>query len=445
MKKMILLPIIIILLLFLTTQIFAEDFYPNFVNVKCRNDTAYALTDDGDLYYWGLTYDKNKKEELKSITTPELYAVDIKDFLPYSPEAYLLKTDGSVWNGQDGQILPSGSADKLCSVYLYQKGSQVYKRDINATAEPVVLESDVKEVKSDSNTAFLKNDGTLWRYDIDKRPILLMEDVRTFDAFFATRLQYTTRYAAVKNDSSVWCAEEETNWEPYILIDRAKSVFVFSPYYFVIDDKDVLWRYRTNTRNRTVVSKEKVLDNVMTMGMGYSEKYVAIKTDGTIWYWGNVIGQPIEHINQTGPGDVGEFQATPVRLSFNAEENNALSEQRLMALLKDEEQRQAYLFENYDYYAENYAQYFTADELEKYKQYSEKAKAEKEQAVSMLEQEPAVPANMNDTISNSSSYIQENSSLPIQDVGEKQYVLPIIIGIVILCLLFIFLYIKKHR
>ena len=391
MKRILFVLCIIVNFIFVNTHAYGADEKLNFIDIQSNYRSTYAITDTGELYRWGEVpiYFEQGKSDIVNINTPELYEYGIKDFMLGSDEPVLLKHDGSVWY-KSSELLPKGSADKLCVSYFLDTYIYMNEGDLFAIMSrndsPIFIAENVKSAKTSTGymTFVLDNNGDLWKYSSlwnskfeTEEPELLLSGVKEFDVDFANKTWYTTTYLAIKDDASLWRGAIDVDWEPYEVMAGAKTVRVSSPYYYVIDENDNLWETFAYPDEKYIDHAMRfVLKNTSLIATAY-QAHCAIDNDNVIWYWGDVFLDPDEHMPYSEGYETRFKLSDPVKMSFDKAENDDQSHKRLVELLEEAEDSGVYLERNYDYFAENYPELFTAEQFEQYKEYSENYQSEK--------------------------------------------------------------------
>ena len=424
-----LLAVLITCVFMISPQIFLvaqENESPFFKQVVIWGETAFAVSEDCVLYYWGA--DPRVKN---GVITRE--PVKYMDGVSAIQNKQILKVDGSVFT-LDGKAKLQETINKraisgdLNNGLVIDNGVLMLVKD----AEASLIAEGVVEIRTSSDNvhvAVLKQDSTLWDFELSKKTksTLIADNVKSFDVSFMDKLKSISSYYIVKNNNSLWeikLDDYSIMYDPYIILDEVQEIFCFDNDFLALKTDGVLLHGNSTLREDEINEGEypykfiieKIMDRVSTACVLYG-RYLAVKTDGTIWYWGKVIGG----LNPN-PQDryvLYENQPTPVQLSFDPKVNSSYVRSRMEALLTEEDRLVA-LVQFYDYYAENLPDRFTPLELEEYKKYTLKAEE--------IEMQP------------SSKLVPESSSLPIQDNqddGTTSYVIifgATVIFILVLCL-----------
>ncbi|MFA9381907.1 MAG: hypothetical protein ACERKO_12710 [Acetanaerobacterium sp.] len=431
-----------------------EPEHPFFIQVVIRPDTAYALTEDHDLYFWGVD---PRIEAHDRAREPVKYLEGVSAI----QNDQIIKEDGSVLS-LDGIIKPLESIEKRALWGDFQEGIILDNGNLlqtTSTAPPVLITEKIIEVRTPYEPSFpvavLKQDRTLWQYELygEKRATLLADNVKTFDVFFAGRLSPPTSYYFIKNDNTLWYIifDNENNMHgPYKLLNNVEQVSCHYDNFLAVKTNGDLIQgnYKTTEKKQNdeivyqydTYDHKKVMDEVLTACVA-GGRYLAVKNDGTIWYWGIVI----DDLNPT-PQDryvLYETQPTPVQLSFDPKVNEDRARERMKALLVGDDRLYA-LQQYYDYYAENLPEYFTSDELENFKQFSEKLEVESEPPSSQSEQEIAEPANTKITDETSASQTS-SQQLDSREIGTTAVAIPLVVVVAIVAGVGIVIFRKKRQ
>ena len=169
------------------------------VKAATNDHSCAAVTEDGDLYFWGHNYARVSGKGMggnELYATPTLILSDVKDVELGSENVIALKNDGSVWmmgttlrgimgwDDEDAHLVNEmtkvmdgckdiavGEAFAMAvknDGTLYGWGSNAFTAlgiddDVSYTSTPVVVATGVKSVDAgDRNAYFIKNDGSLW-------------------------------------------------------------------------------------------------------------------------------------------------------------------------------------------------------------------------------------------------------------------------------------------
>lgn len=141
----------------------------------------------------------------------------------------------------------------------------------------------------------LNEQGALWRYMLsDKQELIsvkVAEDVKSL-----VKNQYDSdMYFVIKSDYSLWAWEEKTDSKPILskLMEDCKSIFHFNGNYYAIKTDDSLWAWGQNSYGQLGIgsTKEqktprKIMDHVTGVFFGgYSTSYIK-RSDNSLWACG---------------------------------------------------------------------------------------------------------------------------------------------------------------
>lgn len=224
---------------------------------------------------------------------------------PIGMSAAAIKTDGTLWLwGYNGTDFFDGGDMSVPSYFVMDK--------MHIQSTPKEFMRDVASVSlgGDCNVA-VKTDGTLWgwgnvgdpvldeygEYDLEtcQTPVKLMDDVKCASAG-------PMSIAAVKTDGSLWLWGVEGNswgvWNyppisptPEKIMDGVSSVEIgwgsasYKPAdYMVIKTDGSLWMWGNLYRSP---DPKKVMDDVKC-AVDYHGTAAAVKNDGSLWMWGSI-------------------------------------------------------------------------------------------------------------------------------------------------------------
>lgn len=423
-----------------TTVLYAQEpQYPFFKQVVIWGETAFAVTEDHVLYYWGAD---PRTENSTRTREPVKYMENVSAILDHQ----IIKNDGNTvsFDGTNtgNMIYAWGNSD---NGLILNKSRLLRVKGIESS---LFTENVVEVSNGNVSIAILKSDGSLWNYELygEEKATLISDNVQSFDASFMNRFTSITTYYVIKKDGTLWELNLETNhntlYSPNKLLDDIIQVVCYEGQFLALKTNGTLLNGRpeqTENEKQYRYNIEEVLNQVSTACIS-EDRYLAIKTDGTIWYWGEVIGglRPSPQSRSV----LYEVQPTPIQLSFDPKVNWSYVHPRMEALLTKEDRLLA-LGQFYDYYAEYMPEYFTTEELENFKQFSVKA-AEEAQQSSQPEPTVVQPANIEVAGESSAQQSSSGRAPEIPQNGDKAYVWGLA-GIVVLCIVAGFVVVFRKR
>ena len=239
--------------------------------IAMGNEISAAIKTDGSLMTWGEIYksgnsaDGSYQNEMKTI--PEAFVANDVAFVStgYTHNA-IIKTDGSLW------------------MWGRQYCGEFGNNSTTGDAAPVMIMNDVAEVScGGQSSAIVKNDGSLWmvgRNDfgqigdstilVRKSPVKIMENVKSAVA------GWCSSYAIQTNgDLMAWGR----------------------------NDKGQLGDGTTDDRWEPT----KIMDNVAIVSASHTETNIAaaIKSDGSLWIWGNGNSTPRKILDEASSVSIG--------------------------------------------------------------------------------------------------------------------------------------------
>jgi hypothetical protein len=327
----------------------------------------YAISDTGTVYKLGNT----------------IYKTVINNAVDGArgyPDFFFLKSDGTLVDVNNNLLAHDV---ERCDDGAYYRGNNAYT--ISEEGEEVLIRDGVRKVwrygsQPLRNAWLLDTSGNLCFYDSYSKLTLLCTDVADFDVYSASHQSRASVVYTLKSDNNLWAYEvtlsdklDKVN--SYMMAENVKHIAVatVNPAYdmFYITHSGELYSFSPNYNN----DSEYIMSDVE--GITDNAAPLAIKSDGSIWYWGFVPWQPQEHVFPTPGASVGETQAEPTPLSMDAKVNAALSRSRMEAWLADPKMDPRFsselpnkliaLQEYYDYYSIQFRALYTEEELEEYK------------------------------------------------------------------------------
>lgn len=247
----------------------------------------------------------------------------------------VIDTNGSLWTwgfNEAGQLgFEGGNAEGTALGHICQ-------------TTPVKVMDNVAAVScGDVHTAAIKTDGSLWTWggnaggqlgngtttpmysSISSPPAKVLDNA----AAVSCGSEHTV---AIKTDGSLWMwgvndgSVKKTGFitTPVKVMDNVAAVSCGEGFTAAIKTDGSLWTWGTNTEGQvgngsttdwyTDAAPAKVLDNVAAVSCGVSHM-AAIKTDGSLWMWGNNDSRALGFEGGNAKGIVGyDCQTTPVKV-----------------------------------------------------------------------------------------------------------------------------------
>ena len=294
----------------------------NWKQVSTGNQFTAAIKTDGTLWTWGLGTDgrlgTNNTTNKSTPVTTFAGGTNWKQVSVGSEYTAAIKTDGTLWtwgNGNDGQLGTNTSTNKSTPVTTFAGGTNW------------------KQVSSgDNHIAAIKTDGTLWTWGYGYKGELGGDNTATRKSTPITTFAGGTNWkqvssgdnytAAIKTDGTLWTwgygrfgqlgrfnsglyritpvttFAGGTNWADTLSAEPEDLYTISANNRFcaAIKNDGTLWTWGSGTNGKlgtnTITNK---VTPVTTFAGGTNWKQVsgglfqcaAIKTDGTLWTWGD--------------------------------------------------------------------------------------------------------------------------------------------------------------
>ena len=251
-------------------------------------ELATALTTDGKFLSWGHRFQSGDADtgsaEFEDVTTPALFASGsiLQTSTGYMHHA-MVKDDHSLW------------------MWGRQYCGEFGNNSTTGSATPVKVMEGVASVSAGGQTtAIVKTDGSLWmcgRNDYgqlgDSTTLVRMAPVKVLDNVTQAAAGWCASYA-VTTDGKLWAwgnnakyqlgnGTTEEHWQPVMVMDDVKAVFASateSVWTAAMKTDGTLWVW-----GETQPEPVQVADNVVCAAVG-SRHLAAVKADGTLWAMG---------------------------------------------------------------------------------------------------------------------------------------------------------------
>ncbi|GEM_PF-6431691 len=313
------------------------------------------LSENGNLYFW----------EPKTYT-PILYDTNVIK-IDHNNELTYIKSDNTSYSIASRNNITPRTSKYVCEYYdeFLKQGFYIDKSRTlflqNKDENKKIIEH-VKNIKYHYNYSFvLCEDGTLWKVNEEIKE-LIMKNVKKFDVIYYNDMLFETYMYIINYSNDLIYKEFERYANNSLTIYLGKNISDVSLGYLnvLIMKKDgSCWE---DVDHQHYFLKQ-VANNVVKIDCGVGTKYL-IKNDGTVWYWGEVIGSKYFY----GLSGNIEIQKQPQQLYWNDKMNQEVSQKRMKKILTQAtpEMRKNLLKIDTELYIENYKECFTEQEIEKY-------------------------------------------------------------------------------
>jgi len=346
-------------------------YFSNATIVSAGNAHTMAVKDDGTVWAWG---DNSKGQLGNNSLVVSILPVQVKDTSGLAfqsgvtsisagdTHSLAIKDDGTVWAWGSNTLGQAG--------YTLYKGNVLTPRAI-ITAIDTGSMTDIKQVEAGSTHSLaLKNDGTVWAWgdntkgqlgtgnaELQLNPVQVKN--ASGDGFLTgiTAISIGTNYSlALKSDGTVWSwginssgqlgmggisgvlyalpiQVKETGGTGFL--SNVTSINAGSVHSLALKSDGTVWSWGNNTDGKlgdgTITAQPTpvqvkspsgigFLTSMTSIDAGYTHS-IAIKSDGTVWAWGNnvggrlgdgtVIGRtlPVQMRDETGSGYITDATA----------------------------------------------------------------------------------------------------------------------------------------
>lgn len=326
----------------------------NVRSVSVGYHCAAAITNDDELYTWGYDNEYGRlgqgKETEKSYEPVKIMDnVDSVDYSEYY--AFALTKDGKL--------------------YMWG-GKERYKSKYNTYSPSLIMENVKSADHDDENAAAINYDGELytWRTNLvnsmetaDTYVIKVLDDVKMVSAGYRAYSAITTdgslyTWGSQFYTSEVYGHEMDSSYDgfvdcPYKIMDNVRHTQMTGSQGIAITEDDDLYIWGHNTvgliGNGTVTEKGvstpfKVLDNVEYAYVNndpINSNVIALKKDGSLYAWGDNIGNIFGDIEKEYEDDpehkiITIQMARPEKIMDNVESVNMIR-YHILAVTKDKE------------------------------------------------------------------------------------------------------------
>lgn len=234
-------------------------------------ELAIATKTDGTIQTWGTLFKSGSTNDgsssMTSQTTPSVFlADDIKAISSGYMHHAIIKKDGSLW------------------MWGRQYCGEFGNNSTTGSAKPIKVQDDIIAVScGGQTTGFIKSDGSLWMCGRND-------------------------FGQIGDNSTI------NRNAPTKVLDDVKSVSVGWCVSYAIKNDGTLWAWGRNDKHQLGIETTedqlvpvKIMDDVTMVSSSATESKwaAAIKTDGTLWTWGEVHPTPIKDLDNVSSTVVG--------------------------------------------------------------------------------------------------------------------------------------------
>lgn len=310
-----------------------ESNLPAFIEFAYSNTGNMMIKEDGTLWGWGVNSDGNLGNGTKQqLNIPVQESTKSTDWVSISMGEQFsagLKSDGTIWcwgsngNGQLG-VNPEETSSSLVPI-----------QESTLATDWVALDAGYDHVVA------LKSDGTLWSWGANGNKQLAYDTGSENYSYIPVQEQTnatdwqavaggTSYSAAIKTDGTIWSwgsnfsgnlgdnttTESAVPVQEFTLSTDWVEVKIGMYQTVALKSDGTIWSWGSNnsgnlgtgnTNNSSVPLQEATSSTDWQSYAVGAEYTLAIKTDGTLWSWGN------NSARQLGIGNVGWYMATPTQ------------------------------------------------------------------------------------------------------------------------------------
>jgi alpha-tubulin suppressor-like RCC1 family protein len=284
------------------------------ISISAGLGNVLALDDSGNVWAWGYNIDGRTGTGTTgfSIKTPQKVLIDnVKAISARGGNGLALKKDGTIWAWGSNDLGQLGNGGNTSA----------------STPGQIKGLTDVVAISAGSNTGYaLKSDGTVWAWGLNDNGQI--GDGTTENRLTPVQMKGLTDVKAledggcyaIKGDGSVyaWGMSEsgELHLTPYQVtgIDHVKQITSGEGFTVSLKDDGTVWAWGTNRYGA-------LGDGTITNDMPYDIKMspvqtkitdvmditanawhgIALKNDGTVWYWGDFFDGRAIDVNYGSP------------------------------------------------------------------------------------------------------------------------------------------------
>ena len=238
------------------------------VRASAGYETAAAVTADGGLYLWGSNRDGNLAADMlkggpAKYMTPTRVMEGVADVScnAYDRDAYVLalKQDGTVWSWGFNSYGQLGDGQTDLQAQLYVLDGGNYGRPRYDWQPRQILEGVIAIDAGSAFAAALKADGTLWTWGRDEKGCLGNGGITNAVGIYNKPCQSI----------------------PMQILDGVTAVRLGAYHGLALKTDGTLWAWGDRYGN---VPVQLPIEGVVAFGAGFNSS-IAVKADGTVWAW----------------------------------------------------------------------------------------------------------------------------------------------------------------